>query len=64
LSAAEERLGDLLLERGDRAAAVDAYRKAKAAAEAVLAGDPSDSSASRRRQDVTRKLMNSQGTPR
>jgi hypothetical protein len=62
LAAAEEQLGDLLLARGDRAAAADAYRKAKAAAEAVLAGDPNDPSAGRRRQEVSRKLALTLGT--
>jgi len=64
LAATETQLGDLLLARGDRAAARDAYRKAKAAAEAVLAGNPHDASAERRRSEAIRKFdLAQEGTP-
>jgi serine/threonine protein kinase len=55
-AAAEAQLGDLLLARGDRAAASNAYREAKAAAESVLASYPNDGSAQRRRTEMIRKL--------
>jgi serine/threonine protein kinase len=65
LAAAETQLGDLLLARGDRAGACDAYRKAKAAAEAVLAGNPNDAPAERQRGEAIRKFALAQGsTPR
>jgi len=59
LAAAETQLGDLLLAQGDRAGALDAYRKAKAASETGIAGNVS---AERRRKEVTRKIDLLRGT--
>jgi serine/threonine protein kinase len=61
LAAAETQLGDLLLAQGDRAGALDAYRKAKAASETGLAGNPHDVSAERRHKEASRKLDLLQG---
>jgi len=64
LAAAEEKLGDLLVARGERAAAGDAYRKARAAADALLATHPGDAAAARHRRDAARKLESLQEAPR
>jgi serine/threonine protein kinase len=62
LAAAELRLGDVLLAHGDSAAARDAYRRAMAMADAVLAANPNDGGAQRRRTEVSGKLKLAEGS--
>jgi serine/threonine protein kinase len=62
LAAAEVQLGDVLLARGDRVGAQDAYRRALVTTEAVLAGHPNDGPTLRWREEAGRKLKLIQGS--
>jgi serine/threonine protein kinase len=62
LAAAELRLGDVLQASGDSAAARDAYRRAMAAADAVLAANPNDGGARRQLTEVSGKLKLAEGS--